>query len=71
MCLLISYMFIQLFDASLLDLGEQFQADVRNTPQEEAVELSGTVKHIDSGERDCGPHWRIHLHRIQWTDGEK
>ena len=64
-------MLMQFSDASLLDLSEQFQANVRNTPQEEAVELSGTVQHVDSGERDCGPHWRIHLHCIQWTNGEK
>lgn len=68
---LISPMFVQFSDAPLLELSEQLQADVRNTPQEEAVELSGTVQHVDSGERDCGPQWRIHLHCIQWADGEK
>lgn len=34
------------------DLGEWFEADPRNTPQEEAVELSGAVQHTHSGERD-------------------
>lgn len=59
------------FSVWLLDLREQFQPRVYNIPQEEAVELSGTVKHIDSGECDCGSHWRLHLLRIQRADGEK
>ena len=53
------------------DLGEWFEADPRDVPQEEAVELSGAVQHTHSGECDSRPHWRIHLHCIQWADGEK
>lgn len=59
------------FSVSLLDLRQQFQAHVCNTPQEEAVELSGTIKHVDSRERDCGSLWRLHLHCIQWANGKK
>lgn len=59
------------FSVWLLGLGEQFQPRVYDIAQEEAVELSGTVKHTDSGERDCGSHWRLHLLRIQRADGEK
>lgn len=53
------------------DLSERFEADPRNTAQEEAVELSGAVQHAHSGERDGWSHRRVHLHCIQWADGEK
>lgn len=53
------------------DLSEWFEADPRDAPQEEAVELSGAVQHTHGGECDSRPQWRIHLHCVQWTDGEK
>lgn len=48
------------------DLGH-----TRDPPQEEAMEQPGAVQHSGGGQRDGGPHGGVHLHRVQWPDGEK
>lgn len=64
-CVFIHYVF------PLSDFGQWFKAAPHNSPQEEAVELSGAVKHADRGECDGSSRRRIHLLCFEWTDGEK
>lgn len=39
--------------------------------QEKDVGLSGAFKHPHSEQCDSGSSWRLHLHCVQWEDGEK
>lgn len=61
---------LTLLSAPLAGPGEWLWSDLHHITQEEAVELSGTVQHTHSGERDRQLHRKVYLHSLQWKNGQ-